>query len=100
MIERSADRLLVFRGEIHRRDLGQPQDFQGEFALDFTFRANLVRGHYSVLVYLQHTSRQAFLVPPMQVATFSIHELASREGLVHVDLTARLRESLVPSVDS
>jgi len=95
LVYRSSDQLLVYNGHIQSRDLGPPDRFMGDFVLDLTFRAHLVRGHYYITLHVLHNPTQDYLVPRRQVATISVHENRSRAGVADVDLKA----SMIPVAD-
>jgi hypothetical protein len=88
MIYRSTDQLLVYNGHVQRRELGTLGALVGEFTLDLHFRANLVRGHYYIALHVVHNPTQESLVPIGQVATLSIQETRSRDGIADVGLSA------------
>jgi ABC-type polysaccharide/polyol phosphate transport system ATPase subunit len=89
-IYRSTDQLLVYNGQVHRHELGSPDDFNGEFHLDLAFQANLVRGHYYISFCILHNPTQAYLVQPRQVGTLAVAETRSRSGVADVDFSAAL----------
>jgi homopolymeric O-antigen transport system ATP-binding protein len=90
MIHRSTDQLMVFDGQVHRRELGSVAEFQGEFTLDFRFRAHLVAGHYYLSMWVFHNPTRQALMGPQQLATLAITESQSRTGIVDVDFSAAL----------
>jgi len=93
VIYRSTDQLVVYNGNIHRRDLGSPGAFVGAFSLDLQFRAHLVRGHYYLTIHVFHNPTQTFLVAPHQVATLSVQENRSWAGVADVEFSASLRSA-------
>jgi lipopolysaccharide transport system ATP-binding protein len=92
LIHRSTDQLPIFSGAVHRRELAVSASFGPEFSLAFTFRANLLRGHYYVSVHLLDNATQTYLVAPKQVAMLNIIEYRSLSGIVDIDLTSKLTD--------
>ena len=90
MIHRSTDQLLVFDGQVHRRELGSVAEFDGEFTLEFRFGAYLVAGHYYMSLWVFHNPTRQALMGPQQLATLAITESQSRKGIVDVDFSAAL----------
>ncbi len=94
MINRSTDQLMVFDGQVHRRDLGAAAEFMGEFTLQLHFRPHLVTGHYYILLWVFHNATRQALSGPQQLATFTVIESRSRAGIVDVDFSATLGTSV------
>jgi hypothetical protein len=88
VIYRSTDQLVVYNGNVHRRELGPSDMFRGTFTLDFDFRAHLVRGHYYLSVHVFHNPTQTFFIPPQQLATLAIQEQRSHGGVADVEFSA------------
>jgi lipopolysaccharide transport system ATP-binding protein len=88
VIYRSTDQLVVYNGNVHRRELGPTDMFRGTFTLDFDFRAHLVRGHYYLSVHVFHNPTQTFFIPPQQLATLAIQEQRSHGGVADVEFSA------------
>src|SRR4030095_15289722 len=64
MIHRSTDQLLVFDGQVHRRELGSVAEFDGEVTLEFRVGAYLVDGDYYLSLWVFHNpTRQALMGP-------------------------------------
>jgi lipopolysaccharide transport system ATP-binding protein len=93
LIHRSADQLMVFDGQVHRRELGSVKEFLGDFSLDLSFRAYLAAGHYYLSLQIFHNPTRKTLIGPQQVATLSVMETTtqSRTGIADVDFSAALR---------
>jgi lipopolysaccharide transport system ATP-binding protein len=90
-IHRSTDQLMVFEGQIHRRELGSVDEFRGEFSLDLGFRAHLAAGHYYLSLSVFHNATRRFLFDTQQLATLTISGGQSRKGIADLDLAASLR---------
>ena len=90
IINRSTDQLMVFDGQVHRRELGASGEFQGEFTLELHFRPHLITGHYYFSLWVFHNPTRQALSGPQQFATFTITDSQSRAGIVDVDFSAAL----------
>ena len=90
-IYRSTDQLMVFDGQVHRRELGGANEFKGDFAIDFNFRAHLAAGHYYLSLWVWHCPTQRALFGPQQLATLTVSETPVRTGITDVELSAALR---------
>jgi lipopolysaccharide transport system ATP-binding protein len=89
VIRRSTDQLLVYDGNIHRRDVAvTPLD--GEFSIDFSFRTHLVRNHYHLTFHVFNNPTQQFLLRTGSVAAIVVDEGTSHGGVANVDLRARV----------
>ena len=91
IINRSTDQLMVFDGQVHRRELGGVNEFTGDFAVDLNFRAHLAAGHYYLSLWVFHNPTRQSLFGPQQLATLTVTESQARTGIVDVDLSATLR---------
>jgi lipopolysaccharide transport system ATP-binding protein len=90
IVYRTTDQLLVYDGNVHRRDLGTADSFKGEFALDISFVTNLARGHYAVFFYAFDNPTRGALIHQRRVATFAVSETRSRSGIAHLPMSATL----------
>jgi len=93
-VHRSADQLVVYNGELHRREIGPATAFEGEFCLDMSFIANLARGHYSVSLYAYDNPTREHLIQVRRIATITVSEHTSRGGIAHLEMAAQLRSSV------
>jgi ABC-type polysaccharide/polyol phosphate transport system ATPase subunit len=89
LVHRSTDHLLVYDGNIHRRELA-PLPLEGGFSVDFGFSPHVVRGHYYVSVHIMDNPSQTFVLPKQPCATFAVNERRSWGGVADVELTGRL----------
>jgi lipopolysaccharide transport system ATP-binding protein len=89
LIHRSTDHLLVYDGNIHRRELSAAP-LHGGFSVDFGFSPHVVRGHYYVSVHVFDNPTQTFLLPKQPIATFAVDERRSWGGVADVELVGRL----------
>jgi len=93
-VHRSTDQLVVYNGELHRREIGPAAAFEGEFCLDMSFVAHLVRGHYSVSLYAYDNPTRENLIQVRRIAAITVSEHESRSGIVHLEMAAQLRSSV------
>jgi lipopolysaccharide transport system ATP-binding protein len=89
IINRSTDQLTVYDGNIHLDELVSTP-LLGRFTLEFNFKVHLVRGHYYISVHVFDNRRQSFLVPVRQIATLTVTEHRSWQGIADVELSAML----------
>jgi hypothetical protein len=100
LVHRSADQLVVYDGQIHRREMGPAAAFAGEFALDLSLVANLTRGHYSVTLYVYDNPTRRHLIRMRRIAGVTVTEDRARIGIAHLDMTATLDSSVSQVAES
>jgi len=96
MVHRSADQLLVYDGQIQRREIGPVTAFSGDFCLDLALMANLARGHYSVALYIYDNPTRRHLIAMRRIANISVAEHRARVGIAHLDMTAQMQPVVEP----
>lgn len=94
IVHRSADQLVVYNGEMHRREIGPASAFDGEFCFDISFVANLARGHYTVSFYAYDTPTREHLIQVRRIAAITVSEHRTRSGIANLDMAAKLSPSI------
>jgi ABC-type polysaccharide/polyol phosphate transport system ATPase subunit len=93
-VHRSTDQLVVYNGELHRREIGPATAFEGEFCLDMSFVGSSGTRHYSVSLYAYDNPTRQHLIQVRRIATITVSEHRSRSGIAHLEMAAQLRSSV------
>jgi lipopolysaccharide transport system ATP-binding protein len=88
LLHRSADLFVAYDGNYTDRELNADLTPGREFAIDFDFRAHLLRGVYHLDCHVFHNPTQAFLSRLVPAASFGVAETRSYQGLVDIGLAA------------
>jgi lipopolysaccharide transport system ATP-binding protein len=89
IVRRSTDQLVVYDGNFSGDELGSGTIRAGSpLTVQFTFHANLTRGHYHVECHLQHTPTQDFLGRLRPAANFAVHEARTWSGIADLAVAA------------
>ncbi|MGZ8833703.1 MAG: ABC transporter ATP-binding protein [Thermoanaerobaculia bacterium] len=87
LLFRSTDNLLLYDGHFTNRELGVPRLLPGQpLDVDFSFKANLTRGHYHIVTRIYDNILQRFLAHVCPPSVFVVEELQTWAGIVHLDV--------------
>jgi homopolymeric O-antigen transport system ATP-binding protein len=95
IVYRSTDHLIVYEGDVIADEIGIDSTRVGSQALDFTFNANLTRGHYHVECYVLHLPTHQYVSRLAPAAMFSVHDEGSCRGVADIALRASARQGAV-----
>jgi lipopolysaccharide transport system ATP-binding protein len=103
LLYRSTDNLLLYDGHFTNRELGVARLLPGQpLDVDFSFKANLTRGHYHMVTRIYDNVLQRFLADVCPPSMFVVDEQQTWAGIVHLDvngssqLSSSQRKAAVP----
>jgi lipopolysaccharide transport system ATP-binding protein len=92
ILYRSTDHLILHEANVVATEIGFDSGRTGTHTVDFTFAANVTRGHYHLECYVLHTPTHEFIARLCPAAMFTVHDVGACRGIAAIKLMASTDE--------